>query len=389
MATQRLNLTRDQLAQFLKNHEQIKQFERLFGVVQTLEPVSQDLSAFELNALSPRAESNNCVQIDYIDLNQNPAHSERAGRVHWDKLFRTMSVGMDYDVIQSVGFDTYALVQNSTGAMIERGSTVGFAGVGGASALGAAKYIADGSQSTLYILGVMAHDLQDSGDTGYCATWGHVGGLDTTGSGVGETWVVGDVLYCSATAAGKLTKVKPTAPNNVIPIAAVLKVDATDGEIFVRPTIEQDKFYGVFDKTNNQAPAAINTAYAIVLTNTQVSRGVSIGSPASRIVLASSGLYQFDAKIQLTSNNANAKNIWFWFRKNGVDIPNTARIITVNINGGLSPIAISAAISANANDYIEVMYASNDIGIALNTVAATAFAPESPAVIVTVTEVQQ
>jgi len=27
MATQKLNLTRDQLATFLKNHEQIKQFE--------------------------------------------------------------------------------------------------------------------------------------------------------------------------------------------------------------------------------------------------------------------------------------------------------------------------------------------------------------------------
>jgi len=31
MATQKLNLTRDQLATFLKNHEQVKQFERLFG----------------------------------------------------------------------------------------------------------------------------------------------------------------------------------------------------------------------------------------------------------------------------------------------------------------------------------------------------------------------
>jgi hypothetical protein len=33
MATQKLNLTRDQLSTFLKSYEQIKQFEKLFQVV--------------------------------------------------------------------------------------------------------------------------------------------------------------------------------------------------------------------------------------------------------------------------------------------------------------------------------------------------------------------
>lgn len=389
MAIQKLKLTRDQLAQFLKNHEQIKQFERLFNVVDTLEPVSQDLSSFELNALAPRPESNNSIKTDYIDFDQNPPHVERKGRLHWELPFRTIAVGMDYDVQQTIGFNTYALIQNSTGSTIERGSAVGFAGVGVDNTLKGAKYIADGTQSTLYILGIMSHDLQDSGDTGYCLTWGHINSLNTTGSDVGEVWAVGDILYCSPTTAGKLTNVKPTAPDNVIPIAAVLKVDATDGEIFVRPTIEQDKYYGVFDKTNNQAPAAINTAYAINLTGTQISRGISIGTPASRLVVAESGLYNFDAKIQLTSNNANAKNIWFWFRKNGTDIVDSARIITVDINGGLSPIALNTVVSLDKNNYIEIMYASNDLNIALNSVAATAFAPRSPSVVVTVTEVQQ
>jgi hypothetical protein len=39
MATQKLNLTRDQLATFLKSQEQIKQFEKLFQTVDTLEPI--------------------------------------------------------------------------------------------------------------------------------------------------------------------------------------------------------------------------------------------------------------------------------------------------------------------------------------------------------------
>jgi hypothetical protein len=40
MATTRLNLTRDQLATFLKDHEQIRQFERLFADVNQLEPTT-------------------------------------------------------------------------------------------------------------------------------------------------------------------------------------------------------------------------------------------------------------------------------------------------------------------------------------------------------------
>jgi hypothetical protein len=45
VATNKLNLTRDQLATFLKNHEQIKQFERLFADVNQLEPTTlTDLS---------------------------------------------------------------------------------------------------------------------------------------------------------------------------------------------------------------------------------------------------------------------------------------------------------------------------------------------------------
>jgi hypothetical protein len=48
---QKLNLTRDQLASFLQDHEQIKQFERLFSTVDTLDNVTID----ELNISSSNA----------------------------------------------------------------------------------------------------------------------------------------------------------------------------------------------------------------------------------------------------------------------------------------------------------------------------------------------
>ena len=285
--------------------------------------------------------------------------------------------------IKQASFDTYADVQNSTGSTIAKGAVVGFAGVGSNNVLSVAPYLADGNTSSLYILGVMDETLPDSGAQGAVCVWGHVTGIDTS------AFNVGDILYASPTVAGAFTNVKPTAPDNVIPMAAVLVVGATDGVIFVRPTIEQQKYYGEFTKTTDQAPALTNTAYALTFDNTEVAEGVSIGSPASQIVVPQSGLYQFDATIQISSQNSNPKNIWLWFRKNGTDVTNTARLVTININNGYVPMALAELFSLAANDYIELMFASNDTGITVDNVAATAFAPAAPAVVLSVTQVQQ
>jgi len=277
----------------------------------------------------------------------------------------------------------YTIVENTTGSTIPKGSVVGFVGVGANNRLSVAPYLADGSSPSLYILGVMAEELPDSGATGLCCVWGSVSGIDTS------AFSVGDVLYASPTVAGGFTASKPTAPDNVIPIAAVLVDSATAGEIFVRPTIEQQKYYGEFTKTSDQSPAVINTAYALTFDNTEIAEGISIGSPASRIVVVQSGLYQFDATVQISSSSSNAKTVWLWFRKNGTDVANSARLVTININNGYTAVSMSEFFSLAANDRIEIMFAANDTAITVDNVAATAFAPAAPAVVLAVSQIQQ
>ena len=279
--------------------------------------------------------------------------------------------------------ETFVRVQNSTGSTLPKGTVVGFAGVGANNYISVAPYLADGSSPSLYILGVMAETLPDSGANGLCCVWGNVSGFDTS------AFSAGDVLYASPTVAGAFTATKPTAPDNVVPVAAVLIDSASDGVVFVRPTIEQQKYYGEFTKTTDQTPALTNTAYALTFDNTETAEGISIGSPASQIVVVQSGLYQFDATIQISSQNSNAKNIWIWFRKNGTDIANSARLVTININNGYVPVGLAEFFSLAANDYIELMFASNDTGITVDNVAATAFAPAAPAVVLAVSQIQQ
>jgi hypothetical protein len=285
--------------------------------------------------------------------------------------------------VQEASFETFARVQNSTGSTIAKGTAVGFIGVGANDYLSIAPYLANGATPSLYILGILDETLNDSGSTGACCVWGTVRGINT------NAFNVGDVLYVSDTVAGALTNVKPTAPSNVIPIAAVLVKDATNGVIFVRPTIEQQKYYGEFIKTTDQTPAVINTEYLLTFDSTQVANGVSIGSPASRIVVAQSGLYQFNANIQVTSTSASAKNVWLWFKRNGASIANTARIVTSNVNNGYVPLALIDEFSLAANDYIELAFAADSTSVTVDNVAATAFAPDAPAAVLSVTQVQQ
>ena len=322
------------------------------------------------------------ADFDYIDFNQLASFTNQTSRLGWNSVDETLNLGMAYGVTQQIGQETYARVENNTGVTIPNGTVVGFAGVGVGGTLRVAPYLADGVQPTLYILGVMTHDLPDSQDRGYCTVWGSVRTLDTS------AFSVGDLLYASPLVAGGLTNVKPTSPDNVVVVAACLVSDATDGVIFVRPTITQMQYYGVFAKTVDTTPAAINTAYPITFDTTRISNGVVIGGTASRLIVPQSGLYQFVATVQFISNSGVDKNIWVWFRKNGVDIANSARLVTVTTNGAYTPLSINEAVSLNANEYVELVYAANSTNVRIDAVPATAFAPSAPAVVIEVNQVQ-
>ena len=411
-------LNRKQIARFVGNDpDAIRAIERLFVVAGQLTPTDIATltrlildNSFAVGAADNKAEValSDAVnahrladllskapipmqgnRFDYIDLNTNAPHVHQVGRFAWHDDEQTAEIGMEYGVVQQVGLEYYARVENATGVTIPDGTVVGFVGTGPGNVLSVDPYIADGSSPSLYALGVMTHALPNSGQTGYCTVWGSVSGIDTTGTSLGETWSVGDILYASPSTAGKFTNIKPTAPDNVIPMAAVLFVDASAGEIFVRPTIEQQRYYAVLEKTTSQTPAAINTEYLLTFDAIQIGNGITIGTPASRIVVPNSGLYQIEAKLQLTSGSSSAQNVWVWFKKNGTTISNSARIVTTDINNGYIALSLTETISLAASDYIELAFAADNTDITVSSVAATGFAPVAPAVLLTITQVQQ
>lgn len=320
-----------------------------------------------------------------FDTTHSPTGNEPVGSLSWSNSDQTLELVHPGGVIQQMGQETYAYVRNETGNTIPDGTAVRFAGAlqNGEARLLVAPFQANNEYPSLYVLGITTQDIPD-GEDGRVTVWGKVRGLDTTGQG-GETWNVGDILYVDPDVAGGLTNSRPTAPDNVVPMAAVLAVDATAGEIFVRPSFEQQKNYAEFSNTTNQTAAAINTAYPLVYNVSGPSQQVSLVSN-SRITFAESGFYQFTVNAQVLSTNASAKNVRFWFRKNGTDIANTTRIQTLTGNNEYRPFSSTQTISVQVGDYVEVMWATTDLTARLTAAPATAYAPASPSSQVIVTQ---
>lgn len=338
----------------------------------------------EIDATRPPFVFPRTFSIDYIDFDQTPSYVGQPGRAAWNPTDDTLNIHHSGGVTQQVGLETYARITNNSGVTINNGQAISF-DPGTNSFL---PFIADGTLSPLTIIGIATEQILN-GALGRITVWGRVRDLDTTGTPVGEVWAAGQILYTSTTIPGALTNVKPTAPNVSLPIAQVRVVSSTVGQIAVRPTIEQQLFYGQFSKTTDQAPSAINTANPITWTAALIANGLSIGAPASRIVAAHAGLYNFSASFQLTSGSASVKNVWLWYRKNGVDIANSALITSMDSGTAVRAPSRTLLISLAAGDYVELVWAADDVNVTLDAVPATAFAPAAPAALLTVNQEQQ
>jgi hypothetical protein len=289
MATQKLNLTRDQLATFLKNQEQIKQFEKLFQIadqvapssdtpgieiqagqaqsaanealaqivglakdaainagnadqkaVQALGTLGRIANALEMLATAPVIQNNNSVVTDYIDLPEIGPHVSQARRVQWNQDDGTMDVGLYGGSVLQVGQELMYYAKNTSGSTIANGTPVMFTGtIGSSGKLTFAPAVADGSVLADYMMGVATQDIADN-EFGYVTSFGLVRGFNTTGSPYGETWADGDLIYFDPATPGTWTNIAPQAPNIDVPVAVVVNAGSGgSGSIFVRMTVAE------------------------------------------------------------------------------------------------------------------------------------------------------
>jgi hypothetical protein len=142
--------------------------------------------------------------------------------------------------------------------------------------------------------------------------------------------------------------------------------------------------YGSFYDTTTQVATVINTATAITFNTTDLSQGVFIGSPTSRIIVDSEGVYNFDTSFQLDKTSGGTAVFDFWFRLNGVDVANSASRIRIQGNNAEIFSSLNFFFDLKANDYIELMFSVTDLSVELKTFAAAVPHPAIPSIILTV-----
>lgn len=138
--------------------------------------------------------------------------------------------------------------------------------------------------------------------------------------------------------------------------------------------------------TNDQA-GSVSAATPVKIGTTSLAQGISItnngsGNP-TRITFAAAGVYMVAPSLQIANSAASDYDITVWFRKNGVDIANSATSITVPKvgDGGNAFFQIVTYEQVTAGQYIEIMWLPENVAITLEHTAAGAIAPAIPSVI--------
>lgn len=148
---------------------------------------------------------------------------------------------------------------------------------------------------------------------------------------------------------------------------------------------------GVYVSEAQAVPNA-TSELALAMTVTDTSNQVALdGTDKSKIVFSVPGYYNIQFSAQLLSFDGTIDNICMWFKKDGVNISDSASYVSVPaIHGGVagaSILSLNLIVACNVGSYIQLMMSSTTG----NTVCATyppatsPTRPASPSIIITAT----
>jgi len=173
---------------------------------------------------------------DFTQYNTtNSSIPSAAGVVSWDDTNGTLRLAMKGNTYNlPIGESLVSRVVNKTGATLNR---VDYKVVRVAAAQGQrlAVELAQGNNdaNSKDTLGVVCENISNNQE-GFIVNVGQVTEINTTGSLQGETWADGDLIYLSSFTAGKMTNIKPTAPNHTVILGYVEYAHSQHGKIYVK-----------------------------------------------------------------------------------------------------------------------------------------------------------
>ena len=148
--------------------------------------------------------------------------------------------------------------------------------------------------------------------------------------------------------------------------------------------------YAQLVRTTSQTATVINTAYPIGWDSLAFSDGITLDpTDNTKIVFPETGKFILSFSAELKSNSSSTKTIWIWPRINGVDANGATMKTTLHTNNQDIVVSRVAIFEMQAGQYLQAMFAVDDVDIWLDAPAATAFAPSTPAATLSITRYMQ
>ena len=154
-------------------------------------------------------------------------------------------------------------------------------------------------------------------------------------------------------------------------------------------------FYGTFFDNTDQVAASTTVAYPVTFNTPNGARGVELQN-SSQVTFPYAGVYNIQFSIQFINTDNNTNNpaeVNVWFRLNGSDVAESnSQFTIVNKHGshdGAMIAALNFIIEVSANDYVQLMWQTENTSISIQTLPAgtTPTTPVTPSVILTAVQV--
>jgi hypothetical protein len=144
------------------------------------------------------------------------------------------------------------------------------------------------------------------------------------------------------------------------------------------------RVYAQFYDRNTQTVAAINTATIVSFDTTNLSFGVYLSG--TKVTFRQEGLYNVQHSVQIAKATAGRGTFFIWYTKNGTNVIQTTRRLIVEGGGSVNEVAGNYVFQLQANDYIELNWAVDDVAVELTKYAIAAPVPATPSAILTVSD---
>ena len=337
-----------------------------------------------LNANLPITSSG--IISDFVDFNTTSSVTGKPGRLRWNDNDGTLDLTLKGgNVTLQVGQENVIYTRNNTGApLLESEYKAVFisGSVGNYPAVNLADNLSrKASENTI---GIVTENI-GSGDLGFVTSQGLVRNVDMS------TYTAGDTLYLGA-ANGILVNTPPLPPALTVIMGYVVDNSATTGSLYVnvRSGFEYPQYAIAYNLSNHTASLA-NTETLIDMDTPQVQSGITVVD-GSKFTVSTPGLYEFVIISQINRvASSGLASMYFWAKKNGVDVPNSNNNIDItgNANTAATLLDRNLVIVLEEGDYIQFYWATDDTDMILKytTASSTPTRPATPAVKITATRI--